>query len=104
MGSPTTQAIENAVLRGAILNLLHQSPGEPMNTEIINTVLSRVYRDITTPQVAALFHYLKGKGYITLEELKHPAFPEVTTIRATITAQGINLIEGITADPGVVIP
>lgn len=111
--APTTeQAFESARgrrLRGAIIRLLHEQSPQPLNADILLSVLDRLHFATTPQELAAALAYLESRGYLTCDELRPPRnlsrhghLP--TFIRVQLTADGSDLAEATTDDPGVDLP
>ncbi|MBI2957013.1 MAG: hypothetical protein HYY26_06865 [Acidobacteria bacterium] len=89
-------------LRGAILALLAEQSPERLNADVLLGVLERLHYDVTARELAAALAYLRSRGYVEFEELRSrelPALPRI--VRVGITAQGADVVDGTTEDPGV---
>jgi len=111
--TPTTdQALEAARrrrLRGAIIRILHEQAPEPLNADILLSVLERLHFSAAPQELAAALAYLESRGYLTCAELRPPRSlarhgPVPTFVRVQLTADGSDLAEATTEDPGVDLP
>lgn len=92
-------------LRGAILSLLDEEAPERLNADVLLGVLERLHYDVTARTLAAALVYLRSRGYVEFEELysrELPGLPRI--IRVGLTAQGADVVEGTTRDPGLDLP
>lgn len=98
------RAARRARLRGAILLLLAEAAPEPINAEVLRSVLerSRAAGGVTRRELARALDYLRGRGYVdyqVVEARDYPELPRLVGVR--ITAAGVDLVEATTDDPGV---
>jgi len=94
-------ASASRILRGAILHLLQEQGGEPLNSDVLLGTLDRLHYRITAVKLAAELAYLRDRGYVDYEELKVRELPRVRIVRVRITAKGTDLLEGTVTDEGV---
>jgi len=92
-------------LRGAVLSLLAEESPQRLNADVLLGVLERLHYDVTSRELAAALEYLRSRGYVEFEELRSREFPALPRIiRVGMTAQGADVVEGTTDDPGVDLP
>ena len=92
-------------LRGALLSLLAEESPQRLNADVLLGVLERLHYDVTSRELAAALEYLRSRGYVEFEELRSREFPALPRIiRVGMTAQGADVVEGTTDDPGVDLP
>ncbi|MFQ5664629.1 MAG: hypothetical protein ACE5HL_12455 [Terriglobia bacterium] len=92
-------------LRGALLSLLAEESPERLNADVLLGVLERLHYDVTARELAAALAYLRSRGYVEFEELHSrelPGLPRI--IRVGITAQGADIVDATTDDPGIDLP
>ncbi len=85
-----------ALLRGAVLALLYDMAEEPLNTDVLLSMLTNLHYDPTPRTLAQAIAYLKDRKCLTLQELTTPELPTLRIVRAQITAEGMDLVEGTT--------
>lgn len=111
--APTSeQALEGARrrrLRGAIIRFLYEQSPQPLNADILLSVLERLHFCTTPQELAAALAYLESRGYVTCDELRpprslsrHGQLP--TFIRVKLTADGSDLADTTREDPGIDLP
>lgn len=91
-------------LRGAILELLAEESPERLNADVLLGVLERLHYDVTARQLSAALAYLRSRDYVEFEELRSRQAPHLRIVRVGLTAQGADVVEGTTADPGIDLP
>jgi hypothetical protein len=92
-------------LRGAVLALLAEETPERLNADVLLGVLERLHYDVTSKELAAALEYLRSRGYVEFEELRSREFPALPRIiRVGLTAQGADVVDATTDDPGVDVP
>jgi hypothetical protein len=92
-------------LRGAILSLLAEESPARLNADVLLGVLERLHYDVTARELAAALEYLRSRGYVEFEELRSRELPGLPRIvRVGLTAQGADVVDGTTDDPGVDLP
>ena len=92
-------------LRGAVLSLLAEESPQRLNADVLLGVLERLHYDVTSKELAAALEYLRSRAYVEFEELRSREFPALPRIiRVGLTAQGADVVDGTTEDPGVDLP
>jgi DNA-binding PadR family transcriptional regulator len=93
-------AIRDNVLRGKILSFLRDL--FPQGTDRI-TVVGIYYEFYKPDDIVDSLEYLVSKGYVDKREFPHPARKLEKLASYTINAKGIDLCDGLNADPGITI-
>jgi hypothetical protein len=91
----------NKNLRRDILRTLAYVPYTPFRiVAILNALRPTGYDDLTEPSLMGQIHYLEEKGYVKTESAKN-FVTEEEILLVTITARGVDLLEGNCSDVGV---
>ncbi|MFA7108388.1 MAG: hypothetical protein WC162_04520 [Sphaerochaetaceae bacterium] len=90
----------HAVLRGSILTFLVEVFPERVEELSIAQIKYEYYE---YSDIIKALNYLVDRGYITKEEIPHPARPKQKVKLYRSTSKGIDLVECTTEDLGVVI-
>lgn len=92
---------QNKTLRRDILRCLAYVPFTPFRVKaILNALRPTGYDDLTLPALEGQVRYLDEKGLIKREAAKNMMTEEEIEL-ITITAKGIDLLEGNCSDVGV---
>jgi len=101
----TLRAARAGRLRGAILLLLAEVAPERVNAEVLRSALARPEGSgmrVTVRELAQALDYLRGRGYVDYQVVEARDYPELPRLVGVwITAAGIDVVEGTTADAGV---
>lgn len=94
------RATQNKELRGIAMRALHINWPQRMGDNVLETLIIQAGGQAT--DVEPIIAYLEDKGYVE----KQPANSTVGVPRhfLRLTAQGVDLLEGTTKDPGVTLP
>lgn len=88
-------------LRGQILDFLRRVGMRDVEEISIIEVFYRLY---TVTEIKESLVYLHDKGYIVRSEMDHILNRRQKKVFYRITASGIDLLDNIKKDPGVVVP
>lgn len=96
------QSQPNKTIRGYIMRMLARSP---QNTLLYHQISGKLVRDrlIALPDIEKYLEYLHQKGYVQFVGKETAYTVPVNDGPVSLTAAGIDLIEGSIADPGVEI-
>lgn len=93
----TLKAMRNKHIRGHILYLLMLSHPTPTTGKVLETgMLSSLL--VINPDISAYLDYLIDRGYV--EKIERPQYD---LVYYKLTSKGIDLMEGTTNDPGVIL-
>jgi hypothetical protein len=99
----TTTNITNKIIRGYILKLIYDNMyPKPMGSDVIGPLLLRLGMATSEHTLAIHLEYLRDRGYVELKEVAlmdsfHPV------VLVALTSEGVDLLEGTKADPGVTV-
>jgi len=82
------------ILRGAILTMLMQAPGERSSDVVLQRVMAGPPHNASLGRVSAQMRWLGERGYAEVQDVAGMLF-------AIITQRGVDLIEGRESDPEV---
>ena len=88
------------ILRGSILMFLSAVYPEQVEEE---TIVKMKYQFYEPADIRKALEYLVGREYIERIERKHPAYPEKKVRFYKIIPCGVDVVEGVTADPAVLV-
>lgn len=88
-------------LRGQILDFLRRVGMRDVE-EI--TIIEVFYRLYTVTEIKESLIYLTDKAYIMRTEMEHPLNRRQKKVFYRITAKGIDLLDGVIKDAGVISP
>lgn len=93
--------LKEAPLRGAVLTFLRDIYPEGAERR---TIISVLYQYHDYEPIKQALEYLVDKDYVSRKDVPHPyrAGDAISIYR--ITANGIDLLDGLLADPAVLIP
>lgn len=87
-------------LRGKLLSFLHYVyPRQVDDTAVVGAF----YEYHETDEIARALEYLTDKGLVVRESRPHPYRERKTVTLYRISPAGVDLIEGLTAEPGVTV-
>ncbi|KEQ23419.1 hypothetical protein [Paenibacillus tyrfis] len=88
-------------IRGFILTILKVQYPSPASDRLISLTLNDSRLDSSIPKIRIHLRYLEEKGYVRTEEGNELG---IQRTMATLTAKGIDLLDGsIADDPGVMV-
>lgn len=90
----------HAVLRGSILMFLVEVYPERVEELSIAQIKYEYYE---YSDILKALAYLTDRGYVAREENPHPARPTKKVRMYRATSKGIDLVDGIFIDPGVLV-
>jgi DNA-binding PadR family transcriptional regulator len=91
-------------IRGFILTICKYNYPAPCSLEVISLTIQENQFSISPAQIKGYIEYLEEKGYVRAAE-KTSEVLGITRTVVTITAKGIDLMEGnIPPDPGILLP
>lgn len=97
--SKKLRTIINSEARGYILKVLQISYPRSMNTQTIDVCLVDAGMPVGPGELCAFLDYLAEREYINV---KKKGLHEIASKKiVTLTAKGVDLLEGTIADPGV---
>jgi DNA-binding PadR family transcriptional regulator len=88
-------------LRGYILDFLKRI--YPAKVEELN-VIATFYQYWPDAQIRRSLAYLVDKGYVEMEERRHPVTKRKKLRFYRLTAKGVDLLENTITDDGVILP
>lgn len=95
-------ATETQELRGFILTTCRVNYPQGCSEELIFRTVAGMGFAASPAEIRGHIEYLREKGYVRVEELRHGAISRVVVY---ITPKGIDLLEGsIPEDPGILAP
>jgi DNA-binding PadR family transcriptional regulator len=93
--------VKDTPLRGAILQFLRDIYPEGVERR---TIVSVFYQYHTYETIDPAMEYLVDKEYASRKDVPHPYRAGDTISIYRITTKGIDLLDGLLADPAVLIP
>lgn len=99
-GSKIVTPSRHAVLRGSILMFLVEVYPERVEELSIAQIKYEYYE---YSDILKALAYLADRGYVDKDESPHPARPTKKVRMYRATSKGMDVVEGTTTDPGVLV-
>jgi len=93
------QTILNREARGYILKVLHISYPRSMDSHTLDVCLIDAGMPVSPGELCAYLDYLSERGYVEVKKKELGGIGGKKIV--TLTAKGVDLLEGTTKDPGV---
>lgn len=93
-----TLELRNAILE--LCNTLSSDCNDGVSIKVIQIALTRAGIVASQCEINRAIHYLKDKGYVKVRDIENKAL-HISTRLYSITADGVDVVEGTTIDEGV---